>query len=430
MKILLLWKPSQQINTFDSFLCQNQTTKSDRSGCSCLLCCDFVSFSSCSPSSIWLVELLSIRSTKQQEPFRHFNHLTDIHLKWNATFWRAAVATDVQIHIKYIYIFILIYLCVYLYIHMCMCVYDALISGTDLTDSYRNCWYGIVSFNGAALQSRVQKKEPRRKEEFHLQQIEHTDSRRITILSWFLASLQRRRTRGARGGGGQSSSREEQRGRSENGGREEEEQSERREAEGRATGEGDHGKEDGHKLAGYRRKSRSSAGGGWMRSSWRASGDPGDGGWRALQPFPAAAGRITPRRGKYGVFLFLLHCLLSTISTLHFGLPACGWSAQLSHNLLSLSARSHLPLFSAATNYLVSKLIWLHIVRLDWIHKSWELCNDPRMHLSQLFLGMSWFNETKPCVQIISFRLSRWIFMTNRILIVSCWCILRSLTAD
>lgn len=152
------------------------------------------------------------------------------------------------------------------------------------------------------------------------------------------------------------------------GGREEEEPSERREAEGRATGEGDHRKEDGHKLAGYRRKSRSSAGGGWMRSSWRASGDPGDGGWRALQPFPAAAGRITPRRGKYGVFLFLLHCLLSTISTLHFGLPASGGSVKRSHNLLRFPPRSHLPLFSAATNYLVSKPIWLHIVRLKDCH--------------------------------------------------------------
>lgn len=329
----------------------------------------------------------------------------------------------------YFYIFVCVF--VYTYVYVCMWCVD--LGHWCHFDSCRKCWYGIVCFNGAALQSHVQKMEPRRKEEFHLQQIEHTDSRRITILSWFLASLQRRRTRGARGGGGQSSSREEQRGRSENGGREEEEQSERREAEGRATGEGDHGKEDGHKLAGYRRKSRSSAGGGWMRSGWRASGDPGDGGWRALQPFPAAAGRITPRRGKYGVFLFLLRCLLSTISTLHFGLPASGWSVKLSHNLLRLSPRSHLPLFSAATNYLVSKLIWLHIVRLDWIHKSWELCNDPRMHLSRWFLGTRWFNEaflqTKPFIQIISFWLPDGFYdrqHCNRHLLM----ILRSLTAD
>lgn len=240
--------------------------------------------------------------------------------------------------------FLYIFVCVFVYANTFVCKWFTDLSTCDVISFMQKnqiCSKYVVYFHGAALQSHVQKMELRRKSEFRLQQIEHTDSRRITILSWFLASLQRRRTRGERGGGGQSSSREEQRGRSGSGGREEEEPSKRREADGRAAGEGEHRKEDGHKLAEYQGKSRSSAGEGWMRSSWRASGGPGDGGWRSLQPFPAAAGRITPRRGKYGVFLFLLRCLVSTISTFHFVLISSWADLLISSQPPALFCSSH-----------------------------------------------------------------------------------------
>lgn len=95
MEILLLWKPSPQINTFDSFLCQKPTIKSDCFGSLRLLCCDFF--------------------------FCLFSFIPDIHLKWNATFWRAEVATDVQIYIKYIYI--CIYSCIFWYLCVCISIY-------------------------------------------------------------------------------------------------------------------------------------------------------------------------------------------------------------------------------------------------------------------------------------------------------------------